>query len=290
MNDLEKELNELISDVPVPVAEVEPEPTPTPTPEPSVPAVPPKEDGGELPPPELPPTHAEGEPMPVAPTPEPAVTPEPSADPKDAIIAQLQETVKALQEQMETVAKHAMSTQTPTSAVPDNEPQVYAFIEKEEDLDEGLKTVGNFNAMMSGILGKFQEMLLGNIQHISMQTADNMVTKRLAVQEFYNANKDLSSNKAFVGIVANELAAANPTWTMEQIMEKLGDEVRNRLRFNNVQIPPASGAAPMPSTPPAPPTPSPAFAGNGGSRIVGNASPLTQIQKDVSDLVADFTG
>lgn len=284
-----KDLNELLE---MPKAQDPPPEPPAPEPPPvAPPAEPPPVEPPVEPPPSIEPapTPASQEP-PVAPPPTPPVEPTPPPPPvgdaKDAEIASLRDTVEQLRGIIENISKQAIKPPEaqPAPVGPDGqpvpvEPPKHSFVASEDDLDKALNSADNFNSLLSNVVNKTQESMLLMIPQLVMKLADETVTRRMAVAEFYSANKDLAANKAFVGMVANEIAAKNPEWTMEQVIEKLADEVRGRLRLTG-QIPtPPSG------TPPPKPPAAPAFAGGGGSRPGGGAPPMDRMAKEINDLL-----
>lgn len=202
----------------------------------------------------------------------------PSEDPRDTQIRQMQETISALQQTIETVAE-----QTLTSAPVQNAPAVteHKFIEKEEDLDKALNSIDNFNAMLSSVVAKAEEIILEKAHMLAMSSAHQVYTQRTAVNEFYTMNPDLAANKSFVGIVANELASTHPDWDMIKIIENLGAEVRGRLKMSGVQSP-LPPQAPVPDT-----SESPAFVNGPNARPKGSGGGMTKIEKEVNDLISD---
>jgi hypothetical protein len=205
----------------------------------------------------------------------------PAADPRDNTIAQMQGTIEELRKMVETVAAGRQPT-TPTTPAEPVVPEVHKFLAKDEDLDEALKSVDNFNAMLSGVVVKSQEGMLAALPQIVMALADQVVTRKIAVTEFFNANKDLVGSRSYVGTVANELAAANPDWTMEQVIEKLAPEVRNRLRLGVDSTIPVQPAAPVA------PVETPAFAGGQHARPSGGGQgELSRVEQGIADLIKD---
>lgn len=286
MNSLSEEIDDLIgggaveepppvSDPePVPEPEPEPEPTPVieePAPNPSSDDPAPVEPSGVVEPPAA---------TPVASTPAPA---EPVADPRDSQIQQLQETIAALQKTINDVASVSRQSETPAAPAPTSAPAI-KFLEKEEDLDQALGSVDNFNGLMSNVISKAQEQILAMVPQIAAQIAGNVVTQRMAVNDFYLANQDLAANKAYVGIVADEIARANPEWDMFKVMEKLADEVRSRLRISGQGNPSSS---PVQDPLPTPAAPTPAFATPGNARPSSGAPKVSPLEKEISDLL-DF--
>jgi hypothetical protein len=220
-------------------------------------------------------------PTPVAPAP-----PAPPIDPKDAELAELKKTVEHLRGLVESAARQAATPPAPQPLPlgPDGKPveakpTVYKFIEKEEELDKVLDSVDSFNGYMTKVVEKAQESVLTSIPQLVARMADQVVTQKMAVMEFYQKNQDLTGNKAYVGMVANELAAAHPDWNMEKIITELGPEVRNKLRL--------AGIATQPSVqPPAnPPAEHPAFVPGSPARPGGGVPQMTAMEKDIASLI-----
>lgn len=279
---VDEDINDLISNEPIVDPPIEPEPAPEPAPvdpptepAPVIPQEPPAEPPGEpVPPPTDPPA-----------VPAPTVEPPPASDPRDAQIAQMMETIAALQKTINDVAS-ARNVEPPTPPAP-TEPKVHKFFEKDEEVDEALKTVEGVNGMLSKVVDRAQEQILSIVPQIVAQISNYMISQRFAANDFYQANPDLSANKAFVGMVADEVAAAHPDWDMFKVMEGLADEVRSRLRLSG-QVTPQPAAIPQP-LPTDPPAPAPAFAGTRGPARSGGGTPtLTPIEKEISDLIDGF--
>jgi len=283
MPGFEEELNDIIGD-PVtpeapPIDPLSPGEPPAPIEEPPAPATPPAGDvppaGAE--PPAAPQDGTPAEPAPVAP--EPPAAPTPSEDPRDAQIRQMQETISALQQTIESVAQRATAPAQAAPAEPQQEK--IRFLEKEEDLDRALNSVDNFNELLSNVMAKMEAALLAKSEILAQQVAHGVYTQRSAVSEFYSTNQDLAANKAFVGVVANELAAAHPDWDMGQVISNLATEVRNRLRLSGVPLDAASAA-------PAPPSSPPAFAGGGPARPNSQGAPVGGVAQEIAELIADM--
>jgi hypothetical protein len=213
--------------------------------------------------------------VPVAAVPVEPIVPDTSeVDALKAQIASMREMIEKISAQATTPAVQAV----PSEPVA---PGVIKFIEKEEDLDKALNSADNFNTMLTGVVQKAQEYMLSSLPQMVGQMADRIVGQRLAAKEFYDNNKDLSANKAFVSIVANEMAAANPGWDMSKLMENLSSEVRKRL---NLVV--AAGGTPQVAPTVVAPN-APAFVPPGGARPGGGAPPMDAMAKDIMDLIND---
>jgi hypothetical protein len=203
-------------------------------------------------------------------------------------------TIEELRKMIGTVAGQATGqpAQPPAPAVPKLDaqgqpivepPPVMRFVEKEDELDNMLKNVDNFNEGMTKIMRTGTEEILRAIPHLVNNLATQVVTQKMAVAEFYGANPDLAAYKPFVGMVANEIAAKNPGWGMEDVVKNLGTEVRAKLKLAGT--PAASGAPAVPQAPQAPVGPPPAFVPGGGARPSGGAPTLTDMEKGIAELL-----
>jgi flagellar biosynthesis/type III secretory pathway protein FliH len=286
METIQEQVNDMLSDEPVVVAPVEPAVEPAHI---AADPVPPVEPVAAV---EVPPV----EPVPVpvvdldvtveptvqAPVVQPAssVVPEPAASPLQAMIDQQNNTITELRMMIEKLATQATSP-TPTAAqIEPTALTALPFLEKEEDLDKALNSKDNFNALLTTVMEKAQERMLVNLPQVIGVMAEKIVTQRLAAKEFYDNNKDLSANKAFVSIVANEMAAANPEWDMGKLITHLGEEVRKRLVL-------VQGASPTVLTPGVVDGPTPAFVSPSGARPIGGAPQLDKMAKDILDMISD---
>jgi hypothetical protein len=201
----------------------------------------------------------------------------PVEDVKDTEISTLRSTIEELRRTIETVASQAASAQSaPIVTSPD--PTVISFIEKEEELDDILKSVDNFNKFMTMVVTRTQELVLENAIPKMSQVADATVGQKMAVAEFYRSNQDLVGNRAYVGMVANEIAATHPEWTLDKIIEGLGTEVRTRLKL--IAGTNGDGVGTI-----APLNSAPAFAPPGGGRPSGAPPTLGKMEKEIADLL-----
>ncbi len=292
---LSNEVNEFLDDIPTPpVGDTPPEPPPSEAPpaEPPVapPATPPATPPGEEPPP-VPPVTPPVEP-PVPPV-EPPPT-EPPQPPPTMSAAEYEATISSLRTQLEEFAKKVMTPPQPPppAAEPpkvgaDGKPlpptapepiplQPFQFIKNETEFDEILRSSENFNKLLTGVLYKSVETMMRTVPKLITNLADQQFTTRTAITEFYQKNEDLIQSRAYVGMVADELAAQHPDWTLDKLMGELGGEVRTRLKM-------VSGT--KPSTPP---EKKPSFAGTGGGG--GNRQTVPQVktlQDEVNDLISD---
>jgi hypothetical protein len=97
------------------------------------------------------------------------------------------------------------------------------------------------------------------------------------VNDFYKKNPDLAGVKKTVAAVANDVAAENPGFTVEQVFEAVGKKTREVLGMKaRVADPKKSGAKPD--------LKKPAFADQKG-RKASPSSGLKGLEKEVNDLL-----
>lgn len=277
------------------------EPAPAPGSEPA--PEPPVQDG--VPPASVP---SEGAPPPPAAVP-PAEAPPtvPPQEPQKTKEQELEETISALRTQLEAMATKVAGEAAPGALPAAGQPPaqdlsiqpqqgqgqgqgqepipVLEFVKTDAEFDEALRTPENFNRLLTGVVYKSIESTLRSVPQMVVKLADQQITTRSAINEFYEQNKDLIPSKAFVGAVAQEMAVKNPTWKLEELLGNLGKEVRTRLRM----IAPVSGPGVQPSGAPGQPpqAPQPAFAGTGGSGKGRPGDARSALQKDIDDLISD---
>lgn len=277
-NEVAKEVSDFVDDTPV-VPDV---PADTPADTPPVDETPADE------PPVVPDTPATDLP-PEVPK-EPPVVPDEPPPIKLTREQELERDLVETRQQMEELAKKVV---TPAEQFPRDEqgnvvspppqgPPIVQFIKDDADFDDALRSPENFNKLLTGVMYKAVESVMRTVPKLVTNLADQQITTRSAIQEFYAKNEDLIPSKAYVGMVADELVAKNPDWKLDKLMGELGKEVRTRLKLTAPGVTPDRGRS---NTPPGQ---SPAFAGAGrGSGRTGALRNESPLQKDINDLISD---
>lgn len=115
-------------------------------------------------------------------------------------------------------------------------PEGGVFFESEEDLDEMLTDVNKANEFFGNVLAKGQEQVLRALP----QLVTKMIEKRAVLQEealsFYKENEDLRPYGKFVGLVTTELAAEDPTKSIDNLLKDVAVEVRKRLKMKKKAV------------------------------------------------------
>jgi hypothetical protein len=289
---LENEVNDLLNGMIGPdklVAEEPPAPETPPVEEP--PVVPPVET-----PKEEPPAAPEEPPAVTSPTAEPAKPPAQEAPlvetPVVPMLSEDQSTIVSLRQQLEELAARTLGVPpvaaekpaetpkeekpiavgAPVAVAPVSTGGVFTFVKSEEEFDEAMKTAEGFNKILTSVVQLAQENILKTVPQVVVRLADSQITMRGAIQEFYTHNEDLVANKAYVGMIANELASKNPDWTLDKLLGQLGKEVRGRLKMTvkDVKVPEDK----------------PAFVPKGGGGKPPSAPALNGQDKQIIDLIS----
>ena len=281
---VQTEINDFVSDVPLeaPPAEQLAEPPV---------ADPPKEEPPKEEPPVVEPPKEESQKVEPPKEEPPKETPPPAeVPPVRSKEQELEEALQSARTQIEELSSRIVTKDVPpppaadASPVKPVEPEVIQFVADDKAFDDVLRTPANFNKFMTGVVYKGVETVFRAIPKMVVNLADQQITTRTAVSEFYQENKDLIPNKAFVGVVADDLSSKHPDWKLDKLMGELGKEVRSRLKMvtagnmkpsTDRSLPPSSGGKP-------------AFAGAGGSaNRGGSGGQLSDLQKDINDLISE---
>lgn len=132
---------------------------------------------------------------------------------------------------------------------------------------------------LAGLLNKVRESAVEQVLRSVPTLAANIVNQQTVlkglVQDFYSANQDLAGVKPFVAVVANEIAARNPSWSVEQVFQEAAKESRSRLQMKQQAV---ENAAPVGGRRPGLPV-----------RKVGarkpNAPKLSKLEQELNDLM-----
>jgi hypothetical protein len=215
----------------------------------------------------------------------------PVVDERDSTIAELRAEMARLA--LGQGAQPAPEAGPPTTPTPiQAAPASVEFVATEEDLNKILDSKENFNEFLRGFAEKIRTEAVAEAREASLVSlpplvsnlADQTVSLRLAIKEFYTNNKDLLDYKSIVGFTANKIAAERPELSLDQLIEELGPEVRKILRLKDatLQAAPVAGQV-APSTPD---PSSPGFVPSGGAarRTLAGAPNLTKMEKEILEM------
>lgn len=166
----------------------------------------------------------------------------------------------------------------------DKKPKVIQFVDQ-ESFEEATSSPEGLNALLTKAVAlatdegerRGYERAIRETPALVEQLTEKSVGAREAVRDFLSANKDLIPVRAFVGLVTNELRAANPDWPLEKLFNKAGEVVRERLKLSKVaeEINDEKGSDEG----------NPAFPQRGTKSDRGTTkSKLTSLQKEIAEL------
>lgn len=108
----------------------------------------------------------------------------------------------------------------------------------QEEYDEAINSPAGFSKIMDKVRQRARVELLREIPQIVEKQVSAQLGLKLAVQQFYDLNKDLVPFRSVVALKVRELEMQHPDWGYDKIFQSLGKEVRTYLR-----LPSASGQA-----------------------------------------------
>lgn len=226
---------------------------------------------------------------PIIETETPVVEEESSIDTFD--YASLTEREKALIARLEEVTgdKIALSFQQQQNPTPTVESTPAGNIDflSNIDIDEVLQTAEGFNGLLNIVYQRaLSDAKAQATEHIMRSLPESIsthyqehATRTKIVEDFYGENPDLVHIKRTVAAIANELAANNPTYTLDQILKESAVRTRQMLGLRKSPITaPASAAVPS----------KPAFVGQRSSGNRVKAPELVGIEAEVAELIKGF--
>lgn len=268
---LESQIEEFMSEEPL-VFDPEPEPTSEPASQPAVESDPTAEPsaGDE---PTIPP---DVEPTPIS-TPEPSAepTPEPAAVPTE--LDMLKEQVASLQGIISDLSTKVVTPPAETAKEPD---LGIDEILNNVDFDEVMESKEKFVGFLGTLLKAVHTGTLSAVQGVIPGAVDAQVGMAEVRKNFYAANPQLAPVKPYVATVANEVAKANPEWTMQQVLTETAKIAKAALKIPDVAI----------TTEPSTSTPAPKGGpvlpgGTKGSRTPAPAK--SALQKQIDEMLED---
>lgn len=145
----------------------------------------------------------------------------------------------------------------------------------QEEYEQAINSPEGFAKVMGKIQKDARMAVLREIPGVVERQVNEQLGLKMAVQGFYDANKDLVPYRAVVGLKVKELEMTHPEWTYSDIFKVLGKEVRDYLRI-------PSGAKSQQTMKPG----SPAFPSTKSTRK-STADTRTPLQKELDELSAN---
>lgn len=247
-------------------------------------------------------TPTPGEPPPaesaVPPASPPATPPEtPAAPVEEDEITRLKRENEEFRNQLLAQARDAITPKpvAPPAGQPAPEtrrgPSILPFFKEDKDIDAAFKDVESANTFMTKVVSTAVEFVARNMPAAIERIAEQQISTRMAIKEFYDNNKDLEPYKEYCGYITNKVVAENPNINLGDLLEKVAVESRKALKLA-VQagepiipagVPPGNdnvggaGRGPARKGPALPPV-------AGGGRKSG-PPPLSGLEKEIADII-----
>jgi len=101
----------------------------------------------------------------------------------------------------------------------------------QEQFDGIFENPENLLNVLNQVRESAVEQVLRSVPTLAANIVNQQAVLNRMVQDFYSTNSDLTGVKPFVAVVANELAAKNPGWPVEQVFSEAAVEARKRLHM-----------------------------------------------------------
>lgn len=185
----------------------------------------------------------------------------------------------------------------PAAATPASDPAIVDLKTLPEDILGDLDiddVVGNkdlFNKVMTDYAKRIvettvQQTLLA-IPKITTSQIQQQTSIKGIVDDFYRENKDLEGVKPTVGAAANQVAAENPTWKLEQILDEAATRTRKMygLRKQAVDQDEDNKAVAKTVKKSSPRKPGVRVKKPGASRRVSSQPKVSKLQAEINELI-----
>ena len=194
---------------------------------------------------------------------------------KDTVISALQQQLSTLEARLTQLTSGKTAATTESAAKPAEFKG--EFFDTAEEYNKSFEDQATMNKVLAKVAHSTAQTILSNLPRV----VDNIVKQQVEVQShvkgFFDANKDLTPHRQFVGFVSNDLMGKNPGWSMDKLFSELGKEVRTRIGLKQQAgggKRPASGEGGF----------APAK-GGGARQPAAKSEALEGLQKEINDLI-----
>tara|TARA_R110000824_G_scaffold77767_4_gene196585 strand:- start:7070 stop:7990 length:921 start_codon:yes stop_codon:yes gene_type:complete len=106
------------------------------------------------------------------------------------------------------------------------------FVTSDDDYEKAMSDPKEMNALMNKVYDSAITYMTQSVPQLVGHMVTQQTSMRNLVDDFYKTNEDLVPMKSYVGFVANELAAKNPSWEYDQLFGEVAKEVRKRVNIS----------------------------------------------------------
>ena len=103
----------------------------------------------------------------------------------------------------------------------------------EEEFQAALKSRDAMNSAFNNVYFKVLEYVIRSVPNVIQTRLREDAKLMIETIKFYDQNKDLVSQRELIAVISNELKAANPEWTIQELLEETGKEVRHRMKLTS---------------------------------------------------------
>jgi len=143
--------------------------------------------------------------------------------------------IDKLRQQLNELAKPATQATPAASPAETLPPKAEATAEvqfvTDEEAEALLDDPKGLNKILNKVFQAGREMTLRDIPALVRQQAASEMTLQQKTQAFWAENKDLEQYRDFAAMVANQIEIAEPNLTFDEVLEKTGTTVRERLNL-----------------------------------------------------------
>lgn len=103
----------------------------------------------------------------------------------------------------------------------------------EEEFQAALKDRAAMNSAFNKVYSKILEYVIRSVPNIIQVRLREDAKLMIETIKFYDQNKDLVPQRELIGVISNELKAANPEWSIQELLKETGEEARRRLKLTS---------------------------------------------------------
>lgn len=103
----------------------------------------------------------------------------------------------------------------------------------EEEFQAALKDRAAMNSLFNKVYSEILEYVIRSVPNIIQTRLREDAKLMIETIKFYDQNKDLVSQRELIAVISNELKAANPGWSIQELLKETGEEARRRLKLTS---------------------------------------------------------
>jgi prolyl oligopeptidase PreP (S9A serine peptidase family) len=159
--------------------------------------------------------------------------------------------------------------------VEEQKPAIVDFFTDDSEFDSVFEKKDQMNKMLNKVRQSAIEQVLTMMPNVTRDVINAQVVLAVKTAKFYEANPDLTQHAKVVEQIANEVMGKEPGLNLDQLFERLGKEVRDKVGIQKkVEVKEKIESQ------------KPAFGRVGGSRKPAEQKPeLSELEKQIDELL-----